>query len=86
MTIQGSEAHDYRGGLGDLLGWRSSGSGTKSTNTRSSHEPAGPQAPAPSQYTESSQYTSNEVPTPVQLDGTGADTGPTQGNADGNTK
>jgi hypothetical protein len=85
MTIQGPDAHNYRGGINDLLGWR-----TKSTKT-SFQEPARPQAPGRSQYdsqydSESPQYTSTEIPTPVQLDGTGADTATVQGDMEAMTK
>jgi hypothetical protein len=81
MTIQGPEAHNYRGGISDLLGWR-----TKAAKTRFNHEPALPQDPAPSQYSESPQYTSTEIPTPVQLEGTGDIIATEQGDAETNTK
>lgn len=96
MTIKDPDANDYSGGLNELLGWSTSGSRGKSSNKASRghqrrHEKHHQQQltsdlEASPQYNETPQYAPTEMPTPVQLEGTGTDTNVEQPEADANAK
>eukprot|EP00980_Cylindrotheca_fusiformis_P028792 scaffold22647_cov145-Cylindrotheca_fusiformis.AAC.2 len=88
MTIKGGDAHNYTGGLNDLLGWNTSGSRGNQQQSFSNEQHYGngnqnlqnqldvdlDDLDAAPQYSESPQYVSTTAtPAIVELEGTGTD-------------